>query len=143
MENQDQKRVVEIEGVKLEIDLRTAKRVECFKVGDNVKVLKKRYSDYVSYPGVIVGFDDFKKLPTIVIAYVDIGYDKAAVEFAFLNAESKDIEVCPMVDEQNIIEKQRAVDMMERAIEVKQREIEDLKMKKNYFLENFNTYLEP
>lgn len=143
MENQETKRVVEIEGIKLEIDLRTAKRVETYRVGDNVKVLKKRYSDYVSYPGVIVGFDDFKKLPTIVIAYVDISIASALVEFAFLNAESKDVEVCPMVGDQNVIEKQRAVDMMDKAIEIKQREIEDLKMKKNYFLQNFNTYLEP
>ena len=41
-------KTIEINGVKLEIDLRTAKRVDTFKIGDNVKVLKKEYGDDVS-----------------------------------------------------------------------------------------------
>ena len=42
MEN---KRIIEINGIKLEVDLTTAKRIDEFKVGDNVKVLRKSYND--------------------------------------------------------------------------------------------------
>ena len=35
----EEKRIVEIDGVKIEVDLRTAKRIDTFAVGDNVKVL--------------------------------------------------------------------------------------------------------
>ena len=37
----EQKRIVEIGGVKIEVDLRTAKRVDSYRVGDPVKVLTK------------------------------------------------------------------------------------------------------
>lgn len=65
MTTDNQKTIVEINGIKLEVDLRTAKRVEEYKVGDMVKVLKKEYGDsYKSYAGMIVGFDAFVALPT-------------------------------------------------------------------------------
>ena len=68
----DNKRVVEIGGVKLEVDLRHARVIENFKIGDTVKVLLKKYGDsYESHLGVIVGFDNFKERPTIVIAHVE------------------------------------------------------------------------
>ncbi len=34
---EENKRIIEVAGVKMEIDLRTAKKIENFKVGDNVK----------------------------------------------------------------------------------------------------------
>lgn len=43
--------IIEINGVKLEIDLRHAKRIDNLRVGDTVKVLRKRYDDsYESFP---------------------------------------------------------------------------------------------
>jgi hypothetical protein len=54
-------RVVEINGIKVEVDLRTAKRVDSYSVGTPVKLLKQEYSDtYTTYTGVIIGFDEFK-----------------------------------------------------------------------------------
>ena len=35
----EEKRLVEINGIKMEVDMRSARRVDTFKVGDNVKVL--------------------------------------------------------------------------------------------------------
>lgn len=40
----EERRIVEINGVKIEVDMRTAKRVDSFRVGDNVKVLDKDYN---------------------------------------------------------------------------------------------------
>ena len=41
-------REIEIGGIKMQIDLRQAKRIDTFKVGDSVKILKKgdRNSSY-------------------------------------------------------------------------------------------------
>ena len=43
----EEKRIVEIDGVKIEVDLRTAKRIDTFAVGDNVKVLCKEYNNWL------------------------------------------------------------------------------------------------
>ena len=58
MEN---KRIIEINGVKLEVDMSTAKKIDEYRVGDNVKVLKKDYSgNYDVLAGVIVEFVNLK-----------------------------------------------------------------------------------
>lgn len=48
------KRIIEINGVKLEIDTREAVSIDTVKVGDPVKVLIKDYSSYKSFPGVVI-----------------------------------------------------------------------------------------
>ena len=92
MENEN-KRIIEVNGVKMEIDLRTAKVVENYKVGDYVKILVKDYSGYKSYIGNIIGFDNFEKNPTIVIAYLKNEYSTASIEFAYYNSQSEEIEI--------------------------------------------------
>lgn len=137
----ENKRVIEVGGVKMEIDLRYAKTIDTYRVGDNVKLLKKNYGDsFTSYPGVIIGFDAFALRPTIVIAYVKLDYTEAGVQFEFLNADTKEVEICPMNGPEHVIDKQRAVDMLDKGIAIKERELEDLKAKKNYFLKYFNQY---
>ena len=128
------KRIVEIGGVKVEIDLRNAKVVNNYKVGDNVKLWKKSYGDsYSSNPGVMVGFDNFEMLPTLVIAYFSDSYNDPELKFEYLNKESKDVEICPMLSEELIITKDGALNKLEKAIQIKEKEIEDLNAKKEYF----------
>lgn len=104
MEENEYKRIIEINGIKVEVDLRTAKRVESFKVGDPVKFLRKEYNDtFKSCPGVIVGFDEFQNRPTIIVAYIDASYSKTDLQFAYINKDSKDQEIAPMQEfEKNI-----------------------------------------
>ena len=135
-----EKRIVEINGVKLEVDLSTAKVVENYRVGDNVKVLIKKYNNYESNAGVIVGFDEFKNLPTIVIAYLDIGYERAEINFVYLNAQTKDCEICPMLERELPFDKARVLDMFNRNIEKCEQTLTDAKNKKAYFLAEFGTY---
>ena len=142
--SEDQKRVVEIGGVKMEIDLRYAKTIENYRVGDKVKVLKKNYGDsFTSYPGIIVGFDDFKNLPTIVIAYVHADYSGAKIEFIYLNSATKEVEICPMVKDEIMLNKNTALGFFDREIEKKRHELEDLEMKKKYFLDTFGQHFAP
>jgi hypothetical protein len=95
IEMSDYKRVIEINGVKVEIDLRTAKRVDEFRVGDKVKLLRKSYSGYESHYGVLIGFDGFKTLPTMIVAYLT--YDD--IKFEYINEATKDAEICHMNDD--------------------------------------------
>jgi hypothetical protein len=142
-----EKRIIEINGVKLEIDLREAKTVDTFKVGDTVKVLKKKYSDsYESHPGTIVGFDEFKVLPTIIVAYLEISYSECALKFEYINAETKNVEIVKANELDLQFEQATVMEKFDREIEKKEREIEDIKSKRNYFSKHFGKYfvnLEP
>ena len=132
------KRIIEVGGVKLEVDMRYARTVESYRVGDNVKVLIKTYGDtFESHAGVIVGFDSFAARPTIVIAYVKTDYASADIKFLYLNKDTKDVEICPMIGDELIIDKQRVVDLLDKGIASKQKELDELNIKKAYFLTNF------
>lgn len=90
------KQVIEINGVKMEIDLREAKvaRVDTLKVGTRVKLLRKDYGgDYKVCGGVVVGFDAFERLPTIRIAYIEGGYIDSPLKFFSFNSATKDAEL--------------------------------------------------
>jgi len=138
MENQTQ--IVEINGVKLEIDSRYAKQINHYKIGDKVRVLVKEYSDYKSHPGIIVGFDNFKTLPTIIVAYLAVGYSEATIKFAFINNQSEGVEITPMVDDYIDVHKSEVLSVLNREIEKRQNEIKELKYKRRFFLNNFNKY---
>lgn len=137
MEN---KRIIEVNGVKLEVDLSTAKVVENYKVGDPVKVLLKKYSDYQSYPGVIVGFDPFQVLPSILIAYLEKDYSTAQMKFVTFNAQSKDVEICAMNGREVPFIRENVLELMEREITSQEEKLSDLKSKKAYFLKQFGVY---
>lgn len=136
MEEDAHKRIVEIKGVKMEVDLRTAKQIDEYRVGDRVKVLIKRYGDnYDCLHGVIAAFDNFEALPTITICYIDGG----ELKFAYLNDNSTDVEMAPAQDDV-LIEKADVLRKMDREIENLHRLIEDLEWKKRYFEERFQTW---
>lgn len=142
-----EKTIIEINGIKLEVDLRTAKRVEHHKVGDPIKVLVKSYGDsYKSHVGIIVGFDEFVKLPTITIMYVDLGYSNAEVKFLSLNAESKDIELAPMdTFDELTMKKTEAISHLLRNIEKKKLELQEAEVQlqeAEVQLKIFNSFIE-
>lgn len=138
----ENKRVVEINGVKVEVDLRTARRVDSFKVGDAVKILIKQYSNYKSHVGVIVGFDEFKSLPTMVIAYLEVGTWEQPLKFAYLNSKSEDVEICPHEPKDIGLEKGDVLGSFEREIAKRETEITELKRKRSYFVEMFGRYFD-
>lgn len=131
-------RTIEVEGQKFEVDMRTAKKVEAYRVGDRVKVLKKTYSGYEVHPGCIVGIDCFKNLPTIVVAYVPGRFsDDGKVEFAYLNAESKELEIAPMSEDDLIPTRDTILTYFERAIDAHRSKLREIEVKRDYFLRQF------
>jgi len=136
----EQKRIIEINGIKMEVDMRNVKVLEHYKVGDPVKVLKKEYQNYKSYPGMIIGFDDFKNLPTIIVAYLDVSYSEATLKFIYLNSQSEDVEICPTLKNDMPLTQGNIIEMFDRKIVVKEQELKDLESQKKYFLDQFGVY---
>ena len=136
----DEKRIVEIDGVKIEVDLRTAKRVDSYKVGDNVKILERESSDYKVKPGIIVDFAEFNELPTIVIAVFEEGsyYSRPSIKFINYNAKtSEKIEMVPASEDEIKVSRDSVVEMFEREISKRKNELLDLQNQLDYFMEKF------
>lgn len=137
----EQKTVIEVNGVKLEVDLRSARRVDELRVGDRVKVLVKTYSDYAVYAGTIIGFEPFTKLPTVIIAYLVKDYSKVEVKFLYFNALTKETEIVKAIDDDQLdIDKATVLQQFDREIQKALDSVEDLRRKRDYFVENFKAY---
>ena len=137
---EESKRIIEIDCVKVEIDLRTAKRVESFKVGDNIKILDKEYDTYKVKPGIIVDFAEFQELPTIVIAVFEEGSWSSApnISFIYYNKNtSKKVEIVSCSEDEIKVSKEGVIERFEREIQKKKNEYEDLKNKLEYFKTHF------
>jgi hypothetical protein len=137
---------VEIAGVKYEVKIDQATRIESFKVGDTVKVLEKEYGDtFKSKYGVILGFDDFKDFPNIQVATLDLSYNTASIKILDINSSTeKDnkYRISKVMDANLLIDKAEVLRIMDMEIEKKKAEGEELQRKKNYFNERFNVYFE-
>jgi hypothetical protein len=143
---QNEMTVIEVNGVKMEVDLRHAKIIHTnIRVGSKVKVLAKgSYSGPEVYPGVVVGFEPFTDLPTIIVAYIKNSYASAELAFAYINSKSADKwDLVPAVDDELPLNKADIVSYFDRDISKKQQEIADIEAKRDFFLRNFNTYFEP
>lgn len=135
----EDKRVIEINGIKLEVDLSTAKRIDEFKVGDTVKVLDNRSNKNSVRCGVITDFANFKELPTIVVAMYQPGdyWSKPNIEFLDYNANTEDIEIVGVTSEEIIVSKETIVDKFNDDIEKKKTELNDLIVKRDTFVKYF------
>lgn len=139
----ENKRIIEINGVKLEVDLSTARRIDEFKVGDNVKVLRKTYGDsYEVIPGVITDFVSFKALPTIVIAvYKEAGYSTPpSIDFIYYNAKTEGTEIAAACEHELKLSRDTVSERFEAAIKKKQQEANELRAHLDFFKEKFGRY---
>ncbi len=135
---------IEINGVKLEVDMRYAKRIEELRVGDPVRVLEKNdYSGPKIHSGVIVSFEPFKDLPTIVVAYMEGDWNKADVKFASINSNTKNHAIVRADTDVSDLDKAAMVAKIEAQQRKLQNDIDELELKKKYFLANFKRYWEP
>lgn len=135
--------IVEINGVKMEVDLRHARIVhENIKVGSKVKLLDKSgYSGMTVCPGVVVGFEPFHDLPTIIVAYLSDNYNADGLKFAYVNAKSGEkFDIVPAIDDELPVKKDDILARFDRNIETKRAELETLQAHRDYFLRHFNRY---
>lgn len=136
-------RTVQIKDFKIEIDEADIPKRNAYRVGDPIRVLTKKYNnEYNSYPGIIVGFEDFKELPTLRIAYVVSDYSSVEVKIIGYNAKTADVEVAPInpVDNEIHLDRQRMIDIFDKKILLKEQEIVELRAQKEYFIKRFGLF---
>jgi len=113
------------------------------RIGDKVKILKKTYSNtFESFPGVIVGFEAFKQRPCIVVCYLVATYDKCTLHFSYINKDTEDIELVPMLKEEADLDKGEILEMMNVEIQKKQMEVDELVRRRDYVISHFEKYFE-
>lgn len=142
MEQQQEVVEVEINGVKMQVDMRYARRIEHLRVGSLVKVLVKEYSGHAVHPGVVVGFEPFQNLPTIVVAYVIINFSSSELKILHYNAQSKDCEIVAAVDDDLSVNKAQVLSWFDREQTKLERQMQELDEKRQYFLARFGRYWE-
>lgn len=140
----EEKQIIEINGIRMEVDLRNAKRIDTFKVGDRVKLLKKNYDSYSVYRGVIVDFEAFDSLPTITVAYIEETYSTADVKIVHINKNTKEVELVLASgnDEVQMTTKSEILAKLDRDIEKKQLELKEIESRKQYLLKRFDCWFE-
>jgi len=138
--SEENKRIVEINGVKLEVDLRTAKVIDTFKVGDPVRVYhpKKDYSNAEINVGVIVGFCEFSKNPAIEVMELKQSYSGIVFETVIISEEiDNGVQIAAYSKYEGLISNADVVTKFDRLIQQKELELSDLKLKKKYFIDDF------
>jgi hypothetical protein len=136
-----EKTIIEINGVKMEVDLREARRVDSLRVGDRVKVLTKKYDGYQVNAGTVVGFEPFESMPTVIVAYLETSYSSVGVKFLYFNSQTKETEIIKAIDDDQLdIDKCGVIQQFDTDIAKKEIELEDVKKKKQYFIQNFKAY---
>ena len=135
----EEKRVIEVNGVKLEVDMRYARRIDEFRVGDTVKVLDKRNDKNEMRTGVITDFANFKELPTIMVAVYKSGdwWSAPTIEFIPYNSDTKDIEIVGVSQEEIMVSHETIVNKFDDEIAKKRDELNDLIVKRDTFVKYF------
>jgi hypothetical protein len=138
-----EKTIIEVNGVKLEVDMRYARRVDEIRIGDRVKVLKKSGygNEHKVFPGIIVGFEPFVKLPTIVVAYIDTDWSSSKIAFLHYNT-SCEAEIVHAADEDFHVDRDMIIARFNREIDTKRKEIETIEEQRRYFETNFREFWE-
>lgn len=141
--NNETMQIVEINGVKMEVDMRHAKVIhENIKVGSAVKLLvKSSYGEPEVHTGVVIGFLPFEELPTIQVAYLASSYASADLKFANINAKSAEkFSLVPCYDDELPINRQDMIAKFDRQVAAKEAEIREIQDKKAYFLKHFDQF---
>lgn len=132
-----------IGAVTIAADRNRAVRAEVMKVGDTVRVLEKpSYGDPKVHTGVIVGFEPFKDLPTIIVAYVETNWSAAEMKMLYFNDKNDKFELLAAPDNVNIdVERGRVLDWFASEEQKKLREIDELNTKRQYFERYFGSVM--
>lgn len=136
----DTKQIIEVNGVKLEVDLRAARRIEELRVGSRVKVLVEDYSGAKVFPGIVVGFEPFAKLPTIIIAYIEAGYNDVGLKTISYNAKTEKVEIVASIDDDFSVSKTEVLGWFRRERQKLDEKRAEIDAKEAFFLERFKSY---
>lgn len=131
-----EKTIVEINGIKMEVDMRTAKIVhENLRIGSKVKLLvKSTYGEPKVCSGIIAAFDASPTMPSITVAYIESSYANAELKFAVVNEKSAaQYEMVPSQDDELPISKETLLKAFDSAEQKAVAALEDVRARRDYF----------
>lgn len=132
---QETKRIIEVNGVKVEIDLRQAKQIETFAVGDTVKVFEKQYNDsYEVFPGVITGFAQCLDFASIEVIIMRVSYSEVKFENISINSGSTKYVLATFTQYDGMLNKERIMKALDEKINSAEIALETAKRNKELFL---------
>lgn len=135
---------IEVNGMLMEFDEKLLLKQE-IRVGDNVQVLKKSYSSWDCYAGVVTQLLPFKDKPAMEIMYLESTYSNCEIKKIIIvqGGESEDTpRVVKMDDKFLPFTKERCTDLLQKEITKKENELVEAKLKLEYFQTYFNRYFE-
>jgi hypothetical protein len=141
----ENKRIVEVEGVKIEVDLRTAKVIEHYKIGDPVRILHPStdFNAASVNAGVIIGFCDFAENPAIEVLELTVDYSGTNFRTVLIiSGQKNQVQIAPYDKYEGLISQADVVTRLDREIQKKELELADLKLKKKYFIDEFSKAFE-
>ena len=138
---EEEKRIIEVNGVKLEVDMRYATRIDTFKIGSFVKVLRVSSYENSVYPGVVVGYEPFQNHPTIIVAYLTRGYGDKEIQFLSYNEGTEGYEIVLADPNDLSFECSSVLEMFDNKINKLEMEIQELKVRKEFFIRQFGHYV--
>lgn len=115
-------------------------RAEVLRVGDAVRLLEKpgSFGEAKVHTGVIVGFEPFKDMPTVQIAYIEHSYSKAELKLlAYTEGNEKYDVVAAPKDFLLEVERDRVLEYFDAETRKLQGEIDTLRRKRAYFEQHF------
>lgn len=128
-------RVITVQGYEMELDLTKTRVFHKYRIGDSISVSVKRFSGELnSYSGIITGFNHFKNLPAIRIAYFETGPSEYKVVFRDINSETTDIEICPTTPGEFRYNARTLLGGMEREVKNMEAKTDELKRTLNSFM---------
>jgi hypothetical protein len=137
----DTKQIIEVNGVKMEIDTRYAKRIEELRIGSRVKVLDNSgYGGAKVHAGIIVGFEPFPSLPTIIVAYIEAAYNEAGLKTLSYNTGTEKFEIVASLDDDFSVSKKEVLGWFERERKKHGDALAELAAKERFFLDRFKAY---
>lgn len=139
---EETKRIIEINGVKLEVDLRKATVIDNYKVGDQVKVLSKEYQDtYKVSCGIITDFFyreiDGNQEAAMQILVLEQDYNGIDLKFKVFGDRTKDFSIAHFSLYEKEIDDSQVLGMFDSKINKLKEEIRILESKKNAYIKLF------
>ena len=127
---------IEVQGQSFEIEERVARRIETLRIGTPVRVLEK--PDYSGkrevYTGVVVGFEPFRDLPTVRVAYFKSDYSAASIQFASFNSQTKDFAMVAAAEGFNATaDLEAAKNALNRKVEKAEAALREAQSERDYF----------
>jgi hypothetical protein len=132
-------KVVRIGNIEMVVEAKEAKVVTTFKVGDAVKLLKKKgsYSEAKVMAGVIVAFHDFEERPAIVVLSLTLSYNAATFDFVTITKENSEYEIIPYDDYEKFFTKENVLQLLDRKITEARMALGTLESQREYFIQKF------